>query len=158
MATGESRRVQDIRDRARADFDDMVYVAFIGARRSGKTVHYALFKDAVARHLMRRTRGLYTGVATAGGGRIGKIVDALYGGSFPEKAAQGEATPLAVEIVPTKNGSNVALIFNDGAGEEYDELFTGDMPAERRIQGMVDTPGIDGKTYGVVMCIRFLRL
>lgn len=155
MATRESRRVRDILDRARADFDDMVHVAFIGARHSGKTVHYALLKDAAAKRLMRRTRGLYLAVATAGGERIDRIVDGLYSGSFPEKTAHGGATPLAVEIAPTKNGSNLALIFCDGAGEEYCELLAGDTPVERRIQAMVDAPGIDGKPYGLMTHLIF---
>ena len=158
MARGERRRLQDILERARADFDDMNSVAFIGARHSGKTVHYALLKDAATRHLARRTRGRYGGIATAGGGRIDKIVGALYGGNFPQKTAQGEAIPLAVEIAATKNGSNVTLIFNDMAGEEYDELLTSEMPVEQRIQGMLDTPGIDGKPYGLMTHLIFARM
>lgn len=158
MAPKENHSLRDRLDRARADFDDMISVAFIGTRYAGKTVHCALLKDAAAKHLMRRTRGRYIGVATVGSGRMNKIVDALYSGNFPKKTPQGEATPLTVEIAATKNGSNVALIFNDMAGEEYDELLTSEMPVEQRIQGILDTPGIDGKPYGLMTHLIFARM
>ena len=158
MATAENRDLQDSLDQARADFDDMVTVAFVGTRHAGKTVHCALLKDAAAKHLMRHTRNQYVGVATAGSGRINKIMDALYDGRFPKKTAQGEATPLTVEITTARNGGDLALIFHDMAGEEYDELLTREMPIKERIQVIVDTPKIDGKSYGLMSHLIFAKI
>lgn len=154
----EGRRASAALEQAYEDFADRFTVAFLGTRRAGKTVHCALLKDAAARRLMRHTNGKYLGVATAGAERINKIVDALYDGRFPEKTAEGEAVQLTVEISSTRNGTDIDLIFHDMAGEEYDELLVGEMPAEDRIRRVLEAAKIDGKPYGLMAHLIFAKI
>ena len=154
----EGRRASAALEQAYEDFAGRFTVAFLGTRRAGKTVHCALLKDAAARRLMRHTNGKYSGVATAGAERINKIVDALYDGRFPEKTAEEGAVQLTVEISSTRNGTDIDLIFHDMAGEEYDELLVGEMPAEDRIRRVLEAAKIDGKPYGLMAHLIFAKI
>ena len=154
----ESRNLRDALDQAHADFADRFPVAFLGTENAGKTVHCALLKDAATRRLKRHTNGKYLGVATAGAGRINKIVDALYEGRFPSKTAEGEAMQLTVEISSTENGTDLDLIFHDMAGEEYDDLLVEEMPDEERIRQILDTSLVGDKPYGLMTHLIFAKI
>ena len=158
MREKESRKVRDAVDRAYDDFAGRFPVAFLGTRYAGKTVYCALLKDAAARRLKRHTNGKYIGVATAGAGRINKIIDGLYDGRFPEKTPEGEAVPLTVEISSTENGTDLALIFHDMAGEEYDDLLVEEMPVEERIRQILGTPKAGDRQYGPMAHLIFAKI
>lgn len=158
MQDKESRKLRDALDQAHADFDGRFPVAFLGTRYAGKTIHCALLKDAATRHLMRHTNGKYLGVATAGAGRINRIVDALYDGRFTEKTTEGEAVRLTVEISSTENGTDIDLIFHDMAGEEYDNLLVEEMPVEERIRKILATSKMEDKAYGLMAHLIFAKI
>lgn len=160
MAEQESKAntAADALEQAYADFADRFTVAFLGTRYAGKTVHCALLKDAAARRLKRHTNGKYLGVATAGAGRINRIVDALYDGQFPAKTAEGAAVQLTVEISSTENGTEIPLIFHDMAGEEYDDLLVDEMDAEERIRRILETSKVDSKPYGLMAHLIFAKV
>lgn len=158
MQDKDNRKLRDMLDQAHADFDGRFPVAFLGTRYAGKTIHCALLKDAATRSLMRHTNGKYLGVATAGAGRINRIVDALYDGRFPEKTTEGEAVRLTVEISSTENGTDIDLIFHDMAGEEYDDLLVEEMPVEERIRQILATSKMEDKPYGLMAHLIFAKI
>ena len=158
MQDKDSRKLRDMLDQAHADFDGRFPIAFLGTRYAGKTIHCALLKDAATRRLMRHTNGKYLGVATAGAGRINRIVDALYDGRFPEKTTEGEAVRLTVEISSTENGTDIDLIFHDMAGEEYDNLLVDEMPVEERIRQILATSKMEDKPYGLMAHLIFAKI
>lgn len=158
MPQGGTQDLRDALDQAGDDFDGRVAVAFLGTQHAGKTVLCALLKDAAAKHLLRHTNGRYLGMATDGSGRINRITDALYDGRFPEKTAQGEAVPLTVEITSPENGTNLSLIFHDMAGEEYDDLLVGEMPAEDRVRQILDTRKDGDRAYGLMTHLIFAKI
>ena len=152
------RDLRDALDRARCNFDGRVAVAFLGPHHAGKTVLCALLKDASGKRLLRHTNGRYMGMATEGGERIDRIMSALYSGRFPEKTVQGAAVPLTVEIKSPRNSMTLSLIFHDMAGEEYDDLLVGEMPAKDRVRQILDTRKDGDRGYGLMTHLIFAKI
>lgn len=141
------------------DFAKKKTVAFVGERKSGKTVITAILKHAMVNHFIVSNPQWKVWVIE-GSSRINDITKKLTNGKFPGSTLPGDASPITLEIFSNEGtGGGIEITLQDMAGESKEKFLRKEFKNEDdRIRDIFTQQPIKGKPYGMLAHLAFAKI
>ena len=151
--------IDDIIKASKEDFAKKKTVAFIGERRSGKTVIAAILKHAMVNHFVKLNPQWKVWVVE-GSSRINDITKKLTTGEFPSSTLPGDASPITLEVFSNEGtGGGIKITLQDMAGESKEEFLRAEFKNEEdRVRDIFTQQPIEGKSYGMLAHLAFAKI
>ena len=152
-------KIDSIIQASKEDFARRRTVAFVGERKSGKTVIVAILKHAIVNHFTVLNQQ-WNGWVVEGISRINNITKKLTNGEFPSPALPGDASPITLEIFRGEGtGGGIEITLQDMAGESRDDYLRNEYKnEEERIHNIFTEQTIEGKSYGMLAHLAFAKI
>ena len=152
-------RIDNIIQVSKDDFAKKKTVAFVGERKSGKTVIAAILKHAMVNHFVR-SNPQWKAWVTEGSSRINDITTKLTHGKFPGSTLPGDASPITLEIFSDEGtGGGIEITLQDMAGESTERFLGKEFKnEEERISEIFTQQPIKGKSYGMLAHLAFAKI
>ncbi len=152
-------KIDNIIQVSKEDFAKKKTVAFVGERKSGKTVIATILKHAMVNHFVVSNPQWKVWV-TEGSSRINAITKKLTHGTFPGSTLPGDASPITLEIFSDEGtGGGIEITLQDMAGESKEKLLREEFKnEEERILSIFTQQPIKKKSYGMLAHLAFAKI
>jgi len=140
--TESEQTLADRIETIRPHFKNKKVVAFLGQSGCGKTVVSALFRHALAKYFIPKSKGKWEAVPSSGYEYISSVLDDMKKGNFPDRTLEKEHPKLIIDIyhmlvTPTKT----ELVLRDMSGENYTNLLSTETPDfDQQMYDLLESP------------------